>query len=65
MLAQPAPLSDQKNQPMQKEALFILLSLLIFFRSSQPARADLKTVAIVAAGIGIGFLAEKFNPTPV
>ena len=47
---------------MQKETLFILLSLLIFFRSVQPARADLTTVVIVAAGIAIGFLAEKFNP---
>ena len=47
---------------MPKKAFSIILSLLIFFRSAQPARADLTAVAILAAGIGIGFLAEKFNP---
>jgi len=46
---------------MQKGLFFIILSLLIFFRSAQPARADLTAVAILAAGIGIGFLADKFN----
>jgi hypothetical protein len=47
---------------MPKEFFFIILSLFIFFRSAQPAKADLTGLILLTAGIGIGLLADKFNP---
>ena len=45
---------------MKKQFLFIALSLIIFFKSPQPAKADFG-LGWVAVGVVIGIVAEKIR----